>query len=137
MKKLILGLFLFSSTIMAGSITINVTDIANQNGKLFIGLYNKDDDTFASTSKCYKVVNLFMESNETRYTFKNISNGIYAIAIFHDENGNKELDTNIFGIPSEGYGFSNNIRPKFRPASFEEAKFVLDDNISVTIKIGY
>jgi uncharacterized protein (DUF2141 family) len=122
---------------MAGNIIVKVTDIVNKEGKLFIGLYNKDDDTFASTSKYYKVINLFIESNETRYTFKNISNGIYAIAIFHDENGNKELDTNIFGIPSEGYGFSNNIRPKFRPASFEEAKFVLDDNISVTIKMGY
>jgi uncharacterized protein (DUF2141 family) len=29
----------------------------------------------------------------------------YAIAVIHDENRNGELDTNMFGIPKEGYGF--------------------------------
>jgi hypothetical protein len=27
--------------------------------------------------------------------------------VIHDENCNGELDTNLFGIPTEGYGFSS------------------------------
>jgi uncharacterized protein (DUF2141 family) len=27
--------------------------------------------------------------------------------VIHDENRNGELDTNMFGIPKEGYGFSS------------------------------
>jgi uncharacterized protein (DUF2141 family) len=34
-----------------------------------------------------------------------IKPGKYAIAVIHDENCNGKLDTNMFGIPKEGYGF--------------------------------
>jgi len=34
--------------------------------------------------------------------------GVYVIALYHDENGNEKYDRNSFGIPTEGYGFSNN-----------------------------
>lgn len=34
--------------------------------------------------------------------------GIYALAIYHDENGNQSFDRNAIGLPAEGYGFSNN-----------------------------
>jgi uncharacterized protein (DUF2141 family) len=37
--------------------------------------------------------------------FSDIKPGNYAIAVIHDENRNGELDTNMFGIPKEGYGF--------------------------------
>lgn len=34
--------------------------------------------------------------------------GVYAIALYHDENGNRNFDRTGLGLPSEGYGFSNN-----------------------------
>jgi uncharacterized protein (DUF2141 family) len=34
--------------------------------------------------------------------------GVYAIAVYHDENGNRKLDRTGFGLPAEGFGFSNN-----------------------------
>lgn len=34
--------------------------------------------------------------------------GIYALAIYHDENANQSFDRNAIGLPAEGYGFSNN-----------------------------
>ena len=39
----------------------------------------------------------------------------------HDENDNNQLDTNFLGIPSEGYGFSNNPNV-MRRAHFDEAR---------------
>lgn len=36
------------------------------------------------------------------------SPGIYALAIYHDENGNQSFDRSGIGLPAEGYGFSNN-----------------------------
>ena len=47
--------------------------------------------------------------------------GQYAVNAFHDENGNGELDTNLFGIPTEGYGFANDPRTTFGPPDFEDA----------------
>ena len=49
--------------------------------------------------------------------------GRYAISAYHDENGNGELDTGLFGIPSEDYGFSNNARGGFGPPDFADAAF--------------
>ncbi|MGH8076158.1 MAG: DUF2141 domain-containing protein [Lysobacter sp.] len=48
--------------------------------------------------------------------------GSYAVRVMHDENGNGKLDTNMVGMPTEGYGFSNNPRV-MRAATFEEARF--------------
>jgi uncharacterized protein (DUF2141 family) len=49
--------------------------------------------------------------------------GTYAISVFHDENGNGELDTSIVGAPMEGYGVSNNITYPMGPPKFDESKF--------------
>jgi len=34
--------------------------------------------------------------------------GVYVVALYHDENGNGKIDRSTFGLPTEGYGFSNN-----------------------------
>jgi uncharacterized protein (DUF2141 family) len=34
--------------------------------------------------------------------------GVYAIALYHDENANQKFDRTGIGLPAEGYGFSNN-----------------------------
>ncbi len=68
--------------------------------------------------------------------FKDIPNGIYAVSIFQDTNNNGRLDKNFLGIPTEKYGFSNNIKPLFRGANFEESKFILNSDKNLTIDIG-
>ena len=52
--------------------------------------------------------------------------GSYAVAIIHDENGNRKLDT-AFGIPREGFGFSRNPAIRFGPPRFAAARFLLPE----------
>jgi uncharacterized protein (DUF2141 family) len=40
--------------------------------------------------------------------FPGVTPGTYAISVFHDENSNGKLDTNLLGIPREGVSASNN-----------------------------
>ena len=47
----------------------------------------------------------------------------YAVAVFHDENANNDLDRNIFGIPSEGTGASNDAHNMFGPPHYDHARF--------------
>lgn len=49
--------------------------------------------------------------------------GRYAFAFYHDADGDNELDTDAIGIPQEGYGFSNDVRPGLGAPSFESAAF--------------
>ena len=51
--------------------------------------------------------------------------GTYAVAVFHDENGNDAFDQGIFGIPLEDYGFSNDARGFFSAPDFTDAAFEL------------
>ena len=48
--------------------------------------------------------------------------GEYSLLLVHDENGNGKLDTNVVGMPLEGYGFSNNPAVMRKP-TWEEAGF--------------
>lgn len=60
----------------------------------------------------------------------------YAVAVFQDDNGDKKLNKNFFGAPTERYGFSNNARGSFSPPGFDAAKFALKDpETEIDIKI--
>jgi len=81
-------------------------------------------------------VNVKIENKKTEYIFEELPFGEYAIKLFHDENMNGELDSNFLGIPTEDYGFSNNVRGTFGPADYDDAKFLFEQtemtmNISV------
>ncbi|MFZ0688426.1 MAG: DUF2141 domain-containing protein [Acidobacteriaceae bacterium] len=47
--------------------------------------------------------------------------GRYAAVVIHDENSNMKLDRNFFGIPKEGFGFSNNPGVFLSGPSFQSA----------------
>jgi uncharacterized protein (DUF2141 family) len=47
--------------------------------------------------------------------------GRYAISVTYDLNRNGKIDTNLLGIPTEPYGFSNNPSTLFGPPSFADA----------------
>ena len=65
--------------------------------------------------------------------FADLKPGKYAIRLMHDENDNGKIDTNLVGMPTEGYGFSNNPRV-MRAAHFDEAVFeVPADGAAITI----
>ena len=49
--------------------------------------------------------------------------GTYAIALLHDEDADGDMDTDFFGLPQEGYGFSSGARPGLGAPSFEDASF--------------
>ena len=56
--------------------------------------------------------------NKSTVTFNELKQGKYGIRFFHDENLSGEMETNMFGKPVEGYGFSNNVTGKFGPPAF-------------------
>ena len=73
-----------------------------------------------------------------RYTFENLPYGNYAIAIYHDRNSNERLNRGLFGMPEEGYGFSNDAPANLGPADFDDAVFALDStDTTIHIKMRY
>jgi uncharacterized protein (DUF2141 family) len=57
--------------------------------------------------------------------FEGLAPGAYAVTVFHDQNDNRRFDKNWVGVPREPWGVSNNVRPKLRAPSFDEARIDL------------
>ncbi len=117
-----------------GTLTIHVEGVASSKGNISIGLY-KDAEGFLKPDKVFK--GLFQKATEgtTTAQIENLPEGTYAIAVFHDENANQELDTNFFGIPKEALGFSKGKLKTFGPPDFEECTLVFPKEQRITIKI--
>jgi uncharacterized protein (DUF2141 family) len=64
-------------------------------------------------------------------TFSNLPIGQYAIAVYQDSNDNGKLDTLLFGIPKEKYGFSNGARLP----NWEKCLFDFKGDMTITIQI--
>ena len=60
----------------------------------------------------------------------------YALTLIDDENNNEDLDRWL-GIPSEGYGFSNNINPLFSLPEYKELIFTPKSNLELDIFLRY
>lgn len=74
-------------------------------------------------------------ADDAHVVFKNLPAGDYAVLVTHDENDNGTLDTNIVGIPVEGYGFSNNPQVQRKP-TFDEARVhVPADGAAISIAL--
>lgn len=124
---------LYSGSLMAANLHLDVTDIASFNGDILVVLYDSPEDYSQSNAPlASRKIPASAESVST--AFKDLPTGEYAIKLFHDENSNGELDSNMMGLPKEGYGFSNNAG-RFGPASFEEAKFSVAEDTQITIKL--
>ena len=97
---------------------IHVTNVQSTKGKILIAVYDNEKNYMKNPA--YSFVAPIDSEGEvnipTRLPFGN-----YAITLFHDENSNMELDTNILGIPKEPYGFSNNAKAPFGPPGFQAA----------------
>lgn len=59
--------------------------------------------------------------------FAGLAPGRYAVSVGHDLNGNRRVDTNLVGMPTEPWGVSNNARPALRAPRFDEAAFTVPD----------
>ena len=67
--------------------------------------------------------------------FGNLSAGTYAARAFHDVNGDGQMNTNPFGMPTEPYAFSNNAVGNMGPASWDRARFDVSGATAQTIVI--
>lgn len=128
--------FLSPILLFCNEITISVEKIKPSVGSLFIGLY-KESNNFAEIENVYRSTILDVKNKSRLISTFNIQKGTYAISIFHDENNNGKLDTNFFGVPKEGFGFSNNPKVNFSKPTFKECSFELNNNKIITINMEY
>ena len=125
------------TTAPVASLSVAVTDLRNTKGHLRLGAFDRAKGFPRERDAAVLWKSLPADSTDKAFAL-DLPPGRYAVVILHDENGNKKLDENFLGVPKEGYGVSNNPKPRFRAATFEEAAFELKESgAALTISIQY
>ncbi len=102
--------------------TISFEGISEQQGELFIGIYQKDN--FLRQPTTGKTI--AVEGETVDVTFEDLAYGEYAVSVFHDLNGNQQFDMDEYGAPAEPWVMSGNVNPNAMPV-FEDAKIHLKE----------
>lgn len=103
------------------TLAIDIQNVKRSSGTVSVGLY-RPCDGFPIECKPIEAQSKPALAGSTRFTFS-VAPGTYAVALYHDVNGNGKMDKGLLGIPKEPYGFSNNFRPKFSAPKFTDCQF--------------
>ncbi len=134
-QKVILSLLLFFISFLGFSqhkLSLEIGGVSSNNGNVCVALY-QDKDSFLNFDKVFKVGSHKAVMGNMHVEIDDIPIGEYAVAIFHDENGNKKLDTNFMGIPKEAYAFSRGKVKIFGPPKFDECNFSITSDTEIGI----
>ena len=118
------AVLLASSGLSAQGLTVNIERIEQAQGHILVLVADSEAawDGQAPRVAARKIA--VEAAGSLPVTFEDLPPGRYAVQVLHDANDNGKLDTNIVGMPTEGYGFSNNPQV-MRRAHFDEAVFEL------------
>ena len=120
--------------VQSGDLILKIKNFDNQSGLIHIAIYNEQEKFPKKEGKLLGFKEKISKIIENNYEINNLKEGIYAVAIFHDENSNDKFDS-FFGIPNEKYGFSNNPSIFLSAPKFEQSSFDLRQNEKKVIEI--
>ena len=119
----------------AGDLVVTIDGLRSDKGDVRLGLFRREGWLDDAKTVGHAVVKAALP---TRIVMPNVPAGTYGIAVFHDENGNGKHDTNFFGLPLEGYGFSRDAPIMLGPPKFEDAMFaVTEQGAELHFKMRY
>ncbi|WP_188446184.1 DUF2141 domain-containing protein [Sphingomonas psychrolutea] len=109
--------------VATGELSVVVSNLRSHKGFVRVCL-TADPANFPACIDDAQAVTRSIPASATNIRFDGLARGDYAVAVIHDENGNRKLDT-FAGIPREGFGFSRNPPVTFGPPRFAAARFTL------------
>jgi uncharacterized protein (DUF2141 family) len=122
------------------NLEVTFNELRTSTGQVCLSLYSGPKgfpkggtDSDLLVSKCTPIAN-----GLATLAFGDLKPGKYAITAFHDANNDGKMNKNDFGMPEEGFGFSNNPEIGFSAPSFSETEFQVSGTKSVIpIKLRY
>lgn len=117
------ALVLAASPAVAAELTLALSTRAS-GGRIAIAVY-RDADAMRRGEGAVRTALIPRTGRVTATTLTGLTPGRYAVAVFHDTDGNGRLSTWPIGLPKEAYGFSRDARGRFGPPAFDAAAFDL------------
>lgn len=117
------------------TLTVVVENVNQQGGNIGVLVFNSTrgwpEDRFAAL----RDVVVPAHPGTVQITIPGLPPGEYAVAVAHDVNMNHKVDRNLFGVPKEQWGMSNNPHATIKAPSFSAARFSLTGDQSIEVKL--
>ncbi|WP_114394697.1 DUF2141 domain-containing protein [Oleisolibacter albus] len=110
----------------AADLSLTVVNLApGGQGTLRAALYASAED-FEHKGQPFAALMMRQAEEGVHLSLGPLPPGRYAVRVFQDLNANGTLDTNLLGIPTEPFGFSNDAMGEMGPPSFAAAAITLE-----------
>ncbi|MEH1797270.1 MAG: DUF2141 domain-containing protein [Nostoc sp.] len=120
-----------------GKLTVEIDGLKNKQGQVCASIFASSEGFPSDRNRGLQKQCIKINNTPLPITFENLKAGSYAVAVFHDQNNDRILNTNVFGIPKEGFGFSRNPEIRTGAPKFSEAAFLVagpETNIQIRLK---
>ncbi|MEH2266165.1 DUF2141 domain-containing protein [Nostoc sp.] len=120
-----------------GKLTVEIDGLKNKQGQVCASIFASSEGFPSDRNRGLQKQCIKINDTPLPITFENLKAGSYAVAVFHDQNNDRILNTNVFGIPKEGFGFSRNPEIRTGAPKFSEAAFLVagpETNIQIRLR---
>jgi len=120
---------LVAGTAQAADLELAIVNLRDGDGRVMVALFDRAE-AFGKMLEGQRIAAALLpiDGGSARVVIGGLKPGRYAASVVHDANGNGKLDSNLLGMPVEGYGFSRDARGTMGPPGFEAAAFDLPDS---------
>jgi uncharacterized protein (DUF2141 family) len=136
-----IGGLVFSSSVEAitsGNLTVTIDGLKSQKGQVCLSVFSSSQGFPNKNDRALAIQCVKLAGSSPTATFGNLKAGNYAIAVIHDANSDSKLNSNAFGIPTEGFGFSRNPKILTGPPKFADSSvLVVGASTDVQIQMQY
>jgi uncharacterized protein (DUF2141 family) len=117
------------------TLTVIVTGADKAGGTIGAALYSSADGFPNKQEKAAQTSVRPRTAPVDSVVFRGLTAGRYAVSVFHDQNSNTKLDTNLFGVPKEPWGTTGTVRPRLRAPRFDEAMINVTTDTRIEIRL--
>lgn len=119
-------------------VNVIIEGVRSDRGELVVELYPDDPDRFLAHLGRVERVRRKSERPVSTACIVAPGAGRYALVLYHDENNDQLFNRSRIGLPSEGFGFSNNVRPLLGAPSLKSVLFTVPDGeVTVRVRMRY
>ncbi len=120
-------------------LAVEISGLNEAQGQVCLNLFNSNNGFPNNREEAVQTLCVATaEDSPLTITFEDLTPGSYAVSVYHDANSNNEFDRNFVGMPTEGFGFSQNPDVRTGPPNFGEAVFlVAGSDTQIAIELSY
>ena len=112
------------ATADSGRLIVELTGMKTDEGLIVYAMWSGSEGWLKSNT--VREGNSPITAGRSILEFDDLPYGEYAISVYQDRNENGKLDTGLFRVPKEPFGFSNEPKLRFGPPKYEDAAFMLN-----------